>query len=92
MNAASNNPSWIITPASPRASAPSVPGRTRSHWSARWASPARRGSTTISAAPRVRASAAAVAWARKDAEGLWPQRSRQPVRAKSGVPMSVPNV
>ncbi len=81
-----------MTEARPRASAPSVPGRTRSHWSARAAGPARRGSTTIRAVPRVAASVTAVAWARYVLDGLWPHRTRQPVRSKSGVPMSAPKV
>jgi anaerobic selenocysteine-containing dehydrogenase len=87
-----SQPSAIITPASPSARAPSVPGRTRSHWSARFARPARLGSTTISVAPRDFAWAAAVAWARKETDGLWPHRRRHPVRAKSGTPMSTPKV
>ena len=52
------------------ASAASVPGRTRSQRSALEASPARRGSTTISFAPRRSASRVAVAWARRDTDGL----------------------
>jgi hypothetical protein len=45
----------IITFARPSASAPSVPGRSRSHWSALPARPTRRGSTTISRIPRLSA-------------------------------------
>jgi hypothetical protein len=47
--------------ASPRASAPSVPGRTPSQMSALLASPTRRGSTTINRMPRFSASIIAVA-------------------------------
>jgi hypothetical protein len=44
------------------------------------------------AAPRAFVSAASVACARYDVDGLWPHSNRQPVRGKSGVPMSTPNV
>lgn len=60
----------IITPAIPSARAPSVPGRTPSHTSAFAAGPTRRGSTTMSRAPRVSASVVATAWERRARFGL----------------------
>src|SRR3954471_9854013 len=58
---ASYQPFSIITCVSERASAASVPGRTRSQWSALAARPALRGSTTISFAPRATAATVLVA-------------------------------
>ena len=60
----------ILTCVSPRASAASVPGLTRSQWSALAARPALRGSTTISFAPRATAVTVLVACASRATEGL----------------------
>lgn len=67
---ASYQPRSIITCASESARAASVPGRTRSQWSARDASPALRGSTTTSLAPRPTAATVLVACASLATEGL----------------------
>jgi hypothetical protein len=61
------------------ARAPSLPGRGRSQRSAEAARPARRGSITISLAPRFFASRAAVAWASQEVAGLKPHSRMQPV-------------
>jgi hypothetical protein len=66
----SNQPRSIITCASESASAASVPGRTRSQWSALLARPARRGSTTTRRAPRPRAATVLVACASRVTDGL----------------------
>ena len=60
----------IMTWVRDKASAASVPGRTRSQWSAREARPALRGSTTISFAPRLTASTVLVACASRATDGL----------------------
>ena len=60
----------IIRLARPRASAPSVPGRTRSQISALLARPAWRGSITIRRMPRFFAATVAVAWVRRVMLGL----------------------
>lgn len=66
----SYQPFSIITCARDRASAASVPGRTRSQWSALAARPALRGSTTISFAPRATAATVLVACASRATDGL----------------------
>src|SRR5262249_38506311 len=63
-----------------------------SQQSALTAKPTWRGSTTISFAPRARASAILVAAARSDVLGLCPQSRMQPARAESGGPVLVPGV
>src|SRR4030095_12527763 len=83
--ARSNHPRSILTWAIPRASAPSLPGLTRSHAAALLARPARRGSPTISRAPRRRAADAVVAWAIRARLGLYPQNNMQPACSKSGI-------
>src|ERR671930_266073 len=76
----------------PSASAPSLPGRTRSHRSALAARPARRGSTTITRAPRAWATTASVARANHAVLGLCPQNSTQPVFCNSGGGRRTPKV
>ena len=51
---------------------------TRSHSSAFAATPARRGSTTTSRAPRAFASFTRCPWASHEPVGLWPHRSTHP--------------
>ena len=69
-NSWSNQSFSIITWVSDSARAASVPGRTRSQWSALVASPARRGSTTTRRAPRASAETVLVAWESRETDGL----------------------
>jgi hypothetical protein len=69
-----------------------VPGRTRSHWSARFANAVGRGSTTIIRAPRFKAFCTSTARASHVAVGLLPHSSTQSVAAKSGVPILWPKL
>ena len=69
-NASSYHPRSIIMLARPSASAPSVPGRTRSQTSALLASPTLRGSITISFIPRFRPATVAVACVMRVNDGL----------------------
>ena len=90
--AASNQPRASITRATPSASAPSEPGRTRSHRSASAAKPALRGSTTTTLAPALRAARIASELASQVSRGLWPHSTMQRLCAKSGVAMPRPKV
>ena len=92
-NGSSKRWSWIRRWIRPRASAPSVPGRTWSHRSALFASPARLGSITSSVAPRAFAAVMSMPSVRKFPVGLAPQRTMPRLRGTSGIASDgVPNV